>query len=222
MSYSFVRATAISALLVAAPVAAVAAPTTFVDDTTGTKFAGTQTANGVTYQCLGAGVRKVFFFINVYAATLCVETPSVKNVTDYVAGQKAKTPNAADLTDKLIDDQGFFDAILNAPGGKFVIEHLVRNIKREDMAKAFRESLGKVLPAEKVEKLIGLIPGDPHEGQEVKMYSAGNTLTIELNGQANKIEDAEIATKIWGVFLGKDGVSPTLKKSIAKTAANGI
>jgi hypothetical protein len=185
-----------------------------VDEKTGTKFDAVQTAEGAPYQCLGAGVRLYellgFIPIQIYAATLCVEPTGFLPIATY-----AKTKGGGSA-EKLEADQGFYDAIYNAPGGKMVVEHLVRSISREDMAKAFRESLGKVLPAEKVEKLISIIPGDPQKGQDVKIYSKGSTLVIDIGGKVNRLDDAEIAQKLWGVYLSADAVSPSLKKSIAQ------
>jgi hypothetical protein len=214
-----VRSILFALALVAAPLAA-RADGQLVDETTGTKFDSVQTINGVTYQCLGAGVRIYellgFIPIKIYAATLCLEPSGVGVVNAYV---KSKAGSGAQKADALANDQAFYDAIYNAPGGKLVIEHLVRNISRDDIAKAFRESLSKVLPPDKVQRLIDIIPGSPQKGEEVKIYSSGSTLTIDIAGNAKKIEDAETATKLFEVFLSKDAVSPTLKKSIATQAS---
>jgi len=212
----------LSALVLTISAAARAAPTSFVDESTGIKFEPVQTVNGTTYQCLGAGVRKAFIFVKVYAAEFCVEPGALKPAADYVAGVKAKGGNPSDLAGKLNDDPAFFNSLVEAPGGKLVIMHLVRDITREDLAKAFREAMSKVLPPEKVEKLIAIIPGDPKNNQEVKLSSTGDTLTIDIAGNAKKVDDAQIAQNIWRVWLGKDGVSPSLKESVAKTMAQGL
>ena len=186
-----------------------------VDEDTHTTFDAQMTVEGTNYQCLGAGVRKVFWFVKVYALTFCVDPAVVKSISD---AAKAKGENA----DKLAEDNSFFDGIVKAPGGKLVILHLTHDISQEQMAKAFRESLSKVLAPEKVEKLISAIPGNAHSGEIVKLYSVGNSLTIDIAGKAKKIDDEDIAKNLWYVYLGKDGVSPPLKKSIATRALAGF
>jgi len=209
---------ALTAVLAMAPLAA-RADGALVDDSTGTKFESTQNLGGVTYKCLGAGVRKVFFF-KAYAAAFCVEGTSLPAPTAaYVQSVKGWAGN--DTADKLNDDPKFFSSLVDNSGGKLVMMKLVRDISAEKMAKAFREGLSNVLPPEKVEKLIATIPGDAKEGQMVQLYSAGGKLTIDIAGSKKVIDDQEIAQKLWYVWLGPKGVSPTLKKSIADHAAGG-
>jgi hypothetical protein len=201
-------------VLALAPVTARAA-NELVDEDTHTTFNSHMEVAGTKYECLGAGVRKVFWFVRVYALTFCVDPVTVKGISD---AAKAKGENA----DKLADDTSFFDGIVKTPGGKLVILHLTHDISQEQMAKAFRESLSKVLAPEKVEKLIAAIPGSAHTGEIVQLYSSGNSLTIDIAGKAKKIDDEDIARNLWYVYLGKDGVSPPLKKSIAMRALAGF
>lgn len=192
-----------------------------VDKETGTRFHPDQTVNGTTFQCVGAGVRKVFLF-NVYAAELCLEAGSLQPVLDDAAAEKAKGGSPDDVARRLAGDHAFFETLVDSPGGKLVIMHFVRDVSREELAKAFRESLSKQLPPDKVEKLVALITTNPQKNQDVKISSAGDTLTIDIAGNANTVDDAQIAHSIWWVWLGKDSVSPSLKESIAKTVAAGL
>jgi hypothetical protein len=204
------------AVLLAPPAARAEAQ--LVDQTTGTSFDAVQTIAGVTYKCLGAGVRKVWFF-KAYAATFCVEGNLPAATASYV--QSLRSSAGAGLADSLADDSNFFASLVDHSGGKLVIMKLVRDISAARMASAFREGLSNVLPAEKVEKLVATIPGDAKEGQVVQLYSAGGKLTIDIAGNKKVIDDPEIAHKLWFVWLGPKGVSPTLKKSIAEHVANG-
>jgi len=192
-----------------------------VDKETGTRFHPDQTIGATTFQCVGAGVRKVFI-VNVYAAEFCLEQGSLRPALDYVASARAGGGSPSDVADRLASEPALFKTLVDVPGGKLLIMHLVRDITREDLAKAFRESLAKVLPPEKVEKLVSIIPGDPKKSQDVKLSSAGDTLTIDIAGHTNKVDDAQIAQNIWWVWLGKDSVSPSLKESIAKHLVEGL
>jgi hypothetical protein len=192
-----------------------------VDKETGVRFHPEQTINGTTFQCLGAGVRKVIF-VNVYAAEFCLEPGSLQPALDDVAAAKAKGGSATDVSKVLASDPALFDSLMGTAGDKLLIMHMVRDVSREQLAKAFRESLSKVLPPEKVEKLLAIIPGNASKNEDVKISSAGDTLTIDIAGKADTIHDAEIAQKIWSVWLGPHSVSPSLKQSIATNLVQGL
>lgn len=183
------------------------------DPATGTHFEGTQTVDGVTYKCLGVGVRKVYVFVKVYAAVFCVQGDGFPaSARTYAAGKTA---------DALADDPDFFKAVVEGSSGKLIVMKLVHDIGAAKMAAAFREKLGQVLPPDKVQRLIDTIPGDSKEGEQVNIYSANGRLTIDIAGNKKVIDDPEIAQKIWYAWLGPDGASPTLKRSIAEHANGG-
>jgi hypothetical protein len=206
--------------LMVAPLSAFAAHP-IVDEGTGTRFHEDQSVNGTRFQCLGAGVREVFM-VKVYAAEFCLQEGSLQPALGYVGTTKATADNPSKLEKTLSGDPEFFKTIIDAPGDKLLIMHLVRDVSRDELAKAFRKSLSKVLPPENVEKLIAIIPGDGKKNEDVKLSSAGDTLTIDIAGNANQVRDGAIAKQIWWVWLGKDSVSPSLKKSIAKNMAEGL
>ncbi len=209
---------AIAAACLTPIVAGAAAP--LVDKETGVTFPPTQNIDGTNFQCLGAGVRKVLI-VNVYSAAYCLEAGSMQPVLDYVSTVRGSTGKPSDLAHKLEKDKEFYRTLVETPGGKLLVMHLVRDVTRKELEKAFRESLAKVLPPEKVNELVATIPGNGRNGEEIRIWSAGSTLTIDIAGNAKKLDDAEIAQKIWWVWLGKDSVSPALKKSIANRLAQG-
>ncbi len=200
-----------------APAMAAASPS-IVERSTGVKFAQEITIEGTTYECLGAGVRKVLFF-KAYALTFCLEAAKSRQlVSSYVTKAHPKL-RGEDLVEALEDDASFFTALENAPANKLVIMRLVRNISKDKISSAFRDSLSGVLPKEKVDKLIATIPGDAKDGQKILIYSKGDELVIDIGGEAKRLEDAMIAQKLWRVWLGSDAVSSSLKESIAARAA---
>ncbi|AKU89770.1 hypothetical protein AKJ08_0157 [Vulgatibacter incomptus] len=192
-----------------------------VDRSTGVKFDSFTTVGGTRYECLGAGVRKVLFF-KAYAVTYCVEASRADElVAGYVRSRHPDLSGEA-LGDRLEEDERFFEALADSSADKLVIMQLVRDISKEKIAGAFRTSLSEVLPHEKVERLISTIPGDGKDGQRILIHSHGDTLVIDIAGDAKKLEDAQISRKLWRVWLGPDSVSSTLKESIAQRAAARI
>jgi len=197
-----------------------AAPT-IRDESTGVQFASSLSVEGTRYQCLGAGVRKVLFF-KAYAVTYCLQASQAQSLVDGYIQKNHPGLKGEKLQDALEDDPRFFRALADASGDKLVIMRLVRNISKNQIADAFRSSLSEVLPKEKVEKLIATIPGDAKDGQKIQLYSKGSELVIDIAGDARRIDDAEIAQKLWLVWLGPDTPTPSLKDSIAKHAASSF
>lgn len=203
-------------LLLAAPAAAQSKP--IVDESTGVKFDAEITADGTTYRCLGAGVRKVFLF-KAYAVTYCLESGKVDDTLVPFLKKEHEGAKGGALADALEDDQRFFDALASARGDKLVVMRLVRDISKDQIAGAFRDSLSDVLSKPQVDKLIDTIPGDAKDGQKILLHSHGDKLVIDIAGNAKTIEDKEIASKLWRVWLGPDSVTPSLKESIAQQVA---
>ena len=202
------------AVFLFAPAALAQGKATLRDDSTGVRFDETTTVDGTTYRCLGAGVRKVFLF-KAYAVAWCLEA---SKVDETIAGfLKTNHPDrkGKKLADALEDDQRFFDRLASAPGDKLVVMRLVRDISKDQIAGAFRDSLSDVLPPAKVEKLIDTIPGDAKDGQQILLHSHGSRLVIDIAGDAKTIDDEQIADNLWRVWLGPSSPTPSLKDSIA-------
>lgn len=205
-------------LAVSAPAAAAEKLT---DESTGVKFDSQTTVDGTDYRCLGAGVRAVrkIFLFRVYAVAYCLEASKVDDVLVGYIEKNHPNLKGQELGKALLADQKFFDALSAGGGDKLVIMHLVRNITKDQIADAFRDSLSDVLPKEKVDLLINTIPGDAKEGQRVLLHSHGSKLVIDIAGNAKNIDDQQISRNLWRVWLGPESVSPTLKESIANQVA---
>lgn len=208
---------AVLVVLFALPALAPAGAAELVDSSTGTRFAATAKAGGTEFQCLGAGVRKMFTF-KVYAVAYCVDAERADAVE--TLGQ-ALHPDLTgeELAKALENDPRFYDHLQRLPGDKLVIMHMVRDVDREKLADAFRKSLKDVLPREKVEKLVAAIPADVRDGENALIYSSGSSLVIDIGGRQSTVEDAQIAQRLWAVWLGPESVSPSLKHSIAQDTA---
>lgn len=196
---------------------AYAAP--LVDPSTGVEFDRETTIEGTRYECLGAGVRKVLFF-KAYAVTYCIQAGKSREVVDAYLAKAHPNLSGEKLGDALEADAKFYEALADAPADKLVIMRLVRDISKEKISAAFRDSLSGVLPKDKVDRLISTIPGDAKDGQKILIYSKGNELVIDIAGDARRIDDELIAKKLWRVWLGPDAVSPSLKESVAAVAAS--
>lgn len=205
-------------LVLAAAGARAQAGATLRDDSTGVRFDVTTTVGGTTYRCLGAGARKVFLF-KAYAVAYCLEEAKVDEVIAPYLRERHPGKKGEALAEALEEDQRFYDRLAGAPGDKLVVMRVVRDISRDRIAGAFEDSLSDVLPKEKVAKLIATIPGDAQDGQQILIHSHGSRVVIDIAGKAKNIDDAMIAQKLWRVWLGPSGVSPSLKESIAEEVA---
>ncbi len=188
-----------------------------VDSSTGTRFATTAKAGGTEFECLGAGVRKMFAF-KVYAVAYCVDEERADAV-DELGKELHSSLSGEELARALEDDPSFYQHLQRLPGDKLVILHMVRDVDRQKLADAFRKSLRDVLPREKVEKLVAAIPADVRSGENALLFSSGESLVIDIGGRQSAIQDAQIARELWSVWLGPESVSPSLKRSIAENAA---
>lgn len=189
-----------------------------VDDSTGTRFDVTTKAGSTTYRCIGAGVRKVLFF-KAYAAAFCIDADRYDEVVGRYVAQRHAGKSGEELRKALENDAAFFEHLESARADKLVIMQLVRDISKDRIASAFRESLSGVLPADRVDRLISTIPGDGKNGQRILIHSQGSVLVIDISGQANRLDDELIVRKLWRVWLGPASVTPSLKTSIARTVS---
>lgn len=191
-------------------------PSHVVDGSTGTRFDGRMQVEGVSYRCLGAGVRKVLFF-KAYAVTFCLDERRMDQVVGGYLDKSHPGLEGRALEDALRKDQAFFDHLANVSADKLVVMQLVRDISKDRIASAFRDSLGEVLPQDRVEKLIATIPGDGKDGQKILLHSHGTQLVIDIAGDAKRLDDQMITKNLWRVWLGSDPVAPSLKDSISST-----
>lgn len=188
-----------------------------VDPATGTRFESEPTVDGTPYRCLGAGVRKLAG--NTYSVAYCLENEQADALDELI---KLIYPSATgkSLERMLIRDQRFFDALGSIPGDKLVMLHLVRDANRQTLSEGFRASLSGMLPKEKVNKLVSAMPSNGNRGQTILLYSRGSRVVIDLNGASKSLDDEEISSLLWNVWLGPRSLTPTLKSSIAHTASS--
>jgi len=199
-----------------APSLVSAAP--LVEDSTEVSFPETRTAGGIAYRCLGTGVRKVLFF-KVYANTFCIDASNASAILKAAVSANAAGKTGEALADTLEESAPFFRALFAAKADKLVVMHMVRNVSKEKLANAFEESLGKILSKESIGRLIGAMTADAKDGQEILFFSQGSKVSITIGGKTTAIDDAEIAAKIWRVWLGPSSVTPALREDIAARAA---
>jgi len=71
-------------------------------------------------------------------------------------------------------------------------------------------------PPEFRRRVVDLVEGD--RKVSVLLYSNGSKLMIDIAGRRGEIDDEEIASKLWFVWLGSRSVTPTLNEDIAERA----
>lgn len=174
-----------------------------IERATDVAFDRSPTVGGATYECLGTGVRR-FLVFKVYAIAFCIEASRAEATV-----REARVAGTAG---------GFLSKLASTPADKLAVLRLLRDVPASRMAGAFRDNLSDVLSAEKIEKLIATIPGDAQGEQSVLLYSSGTKLMIDIAGNRREIDDEEIASKLWLVWLGAGSVTPTLREDIAERA----
>lgn len=196
-----------------------------VEPSTGVKFLQNATVEGQPFLCLGTGVRKKAFF-KVYAVVYCVEEAAGREaIRSYFTEGPGKVHEARgeELAKKLQDDPGFFNALMRMPVERFAQMVFVRDVGKEKMKDAFEESLTRALgPKEKqrIESFIGLLDRDLKDGDKLMLRTRPDgTIRLGLEGDLKTVKDGLLAGAVWEPYLGKDSVTPELKRSVAKAIA---
>jgi hypothetical protein len=183
---------------------------------TGVSFSSEMTVGGDQFDCLGAGLRRVFV-VNAYALAFCADDGGA--LVDEYTAQRYPGLGGEALEQRLAKDPAFFEAISEAPGDKVVVMRVLRDLPAERLREAFRESLANVLPPEKVDKLLTVLTTDARKGELAVLRSDGERVVVDIGGRQQVVDDADIAQKLWTVWLGPKSVTPSLKESIAERAA---
>jgi hypothetical protein len=191
---------------------------TIVEESTGTKFDEMTRSDGRAYRCLGVGVRKLAF-VTVYALAFCVDAAHADTaVSDYVkkhhAGLRGKP-----LAEALQKDSRFFETLAQTKHSRLVILKMQRNVSQNQLRSTLRRSLSPLVPEAKLDELDAAITKGAKKGQVVTISAAGPKLTVNVAGEVNVVDDADVARNLFLVWLGTDSVSPSLRNDIARRAA---
>lgn len=190
-----------------------------VEPSSEVSFPEMRKAGGTHYRCLGTGLRKVVFF-KVYANTFCIDEAQADTIVKAAVAKNGGGKTGEDLAEALEESRPFFKAIFSSKSDKLIVMHMVRDVSKEKLADAFQESLEKILAQASIDKLKGAMTTDAKEGQEVLFYSQGSKVMVQMGpGKTVEIDDAQIAAKIWRVWLGPSSVTPGLKEDLAARAS---
>ncbi len=200
--------------LIASPLRA--AP--LVEESSEVSFPEIRKAGETSYRCLATGLRKVVFF-KVYANTFCIEEGKAEAIVKAAVAANGEGKKGEDLAEVLEDSRPFFKAIFSSKADKLVVMHMVRDVSKEKLAEAFQDSLEKILAQASIDKLKALMTVDATEDMEVLFYSKGSKVFVEMGGKPNMVDDAQIAAKIWRVWLGPSSVTPGLRDDLAERAS---
>jgi hypothetical protein len=189
-----------------------------IEKTTGTSFNATTQEGGHRFKCLGTGVRKLLM-AKVYALAFYVDAAHADAlVKSYLEAHHAGMQGDP-LFDVLRGDSRFFDMLAGTERNRLVVLEMQRDVSRRQLAGTIRRSLSPLLPKEKLDRLDAAITRGADKGQVVKISAVGPKLTVDVAGEVRVIEDEDVTRNLFFVWLGTDGVSPSLREDIARRAA---
>jgi hypothetical protein len=172
-----------------------------VEPRTGVRF----TTRQADLSLLGVGVRaKSIFRVKVYAIGL------------YVADAALAGPLAAHKGK--LDTPEFYRDLVWGDFEKQIVMKFVRDVTREQVQEAFRESLPQVNPARLDTFASHLV--DTKQGQEyVLRWTPGGVLETSFRGQPNTpITDKEFAAAVFGIWLGEHPIQADVKRDLVSRA----
>lgn len=200
----------LTALAVLAPGAARADK--LVESGTKIGFESPVTYDGVSFKCLGTGLRKKFV-VKVYAVAFCLEASKADAV---LADAKAKAGAPAEK------NQAFFNVLRDSDAAKAVDLRFVHNVGKEKIVEAFEETLQKAMGDKDKDgraKFLALVDRDVRDGQTLTLTAtADGKLTLTIAGHAGSVTDPAIAKAIWNAWIGPDSVTEDLKEDLARRA----
>jgi hypothetical protein len=185
---------------------------------TGHAFTTPLEYGGKTYQLIGTGVRKKLF-IKVYAMGLYLEEAARQSFPSLVA--KAGGADRA----KILAGERAQSFVSWGRFGKLAVMHFVRDVDKDKIQGAYRESLesslsDKAQPDLKrdAEAFIALFDHDVQEGQELRILTddAGR-ITVEVAGQKKAgPQNPQLCRAIWDIWLGSKPISKDMRKSLVE------
>jgi len=189
-----------------------------IEKTTGTPFDATTQEGGHGFECLGTGVRKLML-AKVYALAFYVDAAHADGLVKSYREAHYFQLRGEPLFEALREDSQFFDMLAGTEHNRLVVLKMKRDVSRKQLASTIRRSLSPLLPKEKLNRLDAAITQGANEGQVVKISAVGLKLTVDVAGEVRVIKDEEVTRNLFFVWLGTDGVSPSLREDIARRAA---
>ena len=193
-------------------------PGQVVDKSSGTRFDEVVWVEGRAYRCLGAGVRKLAL-LKVYALAFCVEAEHAESLVEGYLEAHHDGLSGRELFEVLRKDEAFLDVLARSERNRLVLLQLLRDVTRRQLATNIRRTLSSILPEEKLDRVDAAITAGAKKGEVMKISAVGSTLTVDVAGSIRRVDDEEVAQKLFTVWLGPKGVSPTLRQDIARRAA---
>jgi hypothetical protein len=197
-----------------------------VEPSSGVAFQGHYTSGGVTFVCLGTGLRKVLFW-NVYAIAFCLDEAGARPAIDrYFAGpgQRYASLHGQALADALKDDASFFAHLVSADVEKRGELVFLRSTGAEKVRDTFAGKLEKSLgsaPTERsaIRDFVSVIDHDVREGDRAFFDTRAGTLSLTWGARATTLRRDRVDAAFWNGYLGPDSPLPSLKESVARGVA---
>lgn len=192
--------------LTLAPTRALAQEVT--ESSTGQKFPATLSYGGKGYSLLGVGVRKKFV-VKVYAMGLYGESAGAKQAYPAVQGK-----SGGDKAQQFVVYGRF---------AKLAVLRFVRDVEKDKIQEAYRESLGGALAAggaaaADAQAFLALFDKDMKGGQELRIATdEGGKVTVEIAGQKKSgPQSPQLARAIWEIWLGNKPISGDMKRTLVE------
>jgi len=185
-----------------------------VEDGTGIAFDSPQTIDGISFKCLGTGLRKKFV-VKVYAVAFCLGADKADAT---VAAAAAKAGGKLDG-----DNKAFFTALRESDAAKAVDMRFVHDAGKDKIVDAFKDTLDEALGNDDADgraKFLALVDRDIKKGDRMTLTATPDgKLTLTMAGHAASMVDPKIAKHIWVSWIGPDAVTPGLRDDIAARAS---
>lgn len=183
----------------------------------GHRFAASLTYGGKPYTLIGVGIRKKFV-VKVYAMGLYVEHAAAKQAFPSLA-TKAGGPER----DRLLSGDKAQTFVAWGRFGKLGVMHFVRNVDREKIQEAYRDSLANALSDKAsadlrrdAQAFVALFDKDIKDGQELRIHTDDTgKITVEIAGEKKDgPQNPQLGRQIWEIWLGPKPISKDLQRGL--------
>jgi hypothetical protein len=197
-----------------------------VEPSSGVAFEDRPLAEGRTYLCVGAGMRKILFW-SVYAIDFCVEEGALRREMDRYfagAGSKYASLRGQALAEALDDAPSFFDHVASMTADKRAELVFLRDAGADAVRDGFGKNLLKEMGNRGPEKaavhdFVAVIDHDVRKGDRAVLATRAGELTLTWGDRSRTLRRTDVERAFWRAYLGPDSPVPSLKHSVARGVA---
>ena len=189
-----------------------------IEPSTGTKFDELRTVDGKSYLLTGAGVRKKFGMVKVYAMGLYVDQDEARRAFPSLLQRAGGGDHS-----RLVASDHSQSFLVWGHFGKMAVLHFVRSVDKDKVQNAFRENLAPELSDKSppdvkkaTEEFLALVAVDVKDGQDIVIHSdPEGKLTLDIGGvKKDGPKNIKLARAVWNIWLGPKSISSDLKRNL--------